>query len=92
MYFKGDYSMPRKQKNVYERINLTLERVNSLEQELKKQKEKLCVLNKEKDELEKQQMFQYAKENNMSLDDVIRALSVFNVKQQFEQQTPQKNK
>ena len=84
--------MPRKQKNVYERINLTLERVNSLEQELKKQKEKLCVLNKEKDELEKQQMFQYAKENNMSLDDVIRALSVFNVKQQFEQQTPQKNK
>ena len=84
--------MPRKQKNVYERINLTLAKIDSLEQELNKQKEKLVILNREKDELEKQKMFQYAKENNMSLDDVIRALSVFNVKQQFEQQTPQKNK
>lgn len=76
--------MPRKQKNVYERINLTLAKIDSLEQELNKQKEKLVILNKEKDELEKQKMFQYAKENNMSLDDVIRALSVFTVKQKTE--------
>lgn len=76
--------MPRKQKNVYERINLTLAKIDSLEQELNKQKEKLVILNREKDELEKQKMFQYAKENNMSLDDVIRALSVFTVKQKTE--------
>lgn len=76
--------MPRKQKNVYEKIDLTLEKINSLEQELKKQKDKLSVLYKEKDELEKQEMFRYARENNLSLDDVIKALSVFSTKQQFE--------
>lgn len=76
--------MPRKQKSVYEKINLTLAKISLLEQELNKQKEKLVVLNKEKDELEKQKMFQYARENNMSLDDVIRALSVFTTKQQIE--------
>lgn len=73
--------MPRKQKSVYERIEITQKKINSLELELKKQKTNLITLNKEKDELEMNQMFAIAKENNMSLDDVIKAISIFTVKQ-----------
>lgn len=73
--------MPRKVKSVYERISTTQEKIDKLEQELKEQKVKLIALNKEKDELEMHQMFAMAKENNMSIDDVIKAINGFNVKQ-----------
>lgn len=72
--------MPRKQKSVYERIKVTQNKIDSLELELKKQKSSLIALNKEKDELEMNQMFAFAKENNMSLDDVIKAINVFTIK------------
>ena len=75
--------MPRKQKDVYERINLTEERITALEFEIKKQKEKLGVLYTERDNLEMYEMFKHARENNMSFDDVIRAMSVYTAKQQI---------
>ena len=72
--------MPRKVKSVYERISITQKKIDKLEQELKEQKLKLIGLNKEKDEHEMHQMFAMAKENNMSIDDVIKAINGFNVK------------
>ena len=72
--------MARKPKSVYERIEITQKKINSLELELKKQKTNLITLNKEKDELEMNQMFALARENNMSLDDVIKAINVFTIK------------
>ena len=73
--------MPRKQKSVYERIDVTQKKIESLEKETKELKVKLITLNKEKDELEMRQMFSMAKENNMSIEDVISAINVFSIKQ-----------
>lgn len=70
--------MPRKVKSVYERISATQKKIDKLEQELKEQKTKLVALNKEKDELEMHQLFETAKENNMSIDEVIKAINSFN--------------
>lgn len=72
--------MARKNKSVYERISATQEKIASLEEELKLTKQKLESLNKEKDELEMRQMFEQAKVNNLSLDEVIKAMSVFTIK------------
>lgn len=70
--------MPRKVKSVYERISTTQEKIDKLEQDLKEQKTKLVTLNKEKDELEMNKLFETAKKNNMSIDDVIKAINAFN--------------
>lgn len=70
--------MPRKVKSVYERISATQKKIDKLESELKEQKTKLVALNKEKDELEMHQLFDMAKENNMSIHDVIKAINSFN--------------
>ena len=70
--------MPRKVKSVYERISTTQKKIDKLEQELKEQKTKLVALNKEKDEIEMHQLFETARENNMSIDDVIKAINSFN--------------
>lgn len=69
--------MPRKVKSVYERISTTQKKIDKLEQELKEQKTKLVALNKEKDELEMNQLFDMAKENNMSIDDVVNAINLY---------------
>lgn len=70
--------MPRKVKSVYEKISTTQKKIDKLEQDLKEQKTKLVALNKEKDEHEMHQLFQTARENNMSIDDVIKAINSFN--------------
>ena len=72
--------MARKNKSVYERISATQEKIASLEEELRLTKQKMDSLNREKDELEMRQMFANAKANNLSLDEVIKAMSVFSVK------------
>ena len=72
--------MAIKNKSVYERISATQEKIASLEEELRLTKQKMDSLNREKDELEMRQMFANAKANNLSLDEVIKAMSVFSVK------------
>lgn len=74
--------MPRKQKDVYERIAITEEKINQLEIQLKEQRTKLVALNKERDGIEMRKLFEYTKENNLSCDDVIRAVNLYSLKQQ----------
>ena len=73
--------MPRKQKDVYERISITENKINLLESQLKELRTKLTALNKEREELEMRKLFEYTKENNLSCDDVIRAVNMYSIKQ-----------
>ena len=73
--------MPRKQKDVYERISITENKINLLETQLKEQRTKLTALHKEREELEMRKLFEYTKENNLSCDDVIRAVNMYSIKQ-----------
>ena len=73
--------MPRKQKDVYERISITENKINLLETQLKELRTKLTALNKEREELEMRKLFEYTKENNLSCDDVIRAVNMYSIKQ-----------
>ena len=73
--------MPRKQKDVYERISITENKINLLETQLKEQRTKLTALNKEREEIEMRKLFEYTKENNLSCDDVIRAVNMYSIKQ-----------
>ena len=41
--------MPRKQKDVYERISITENKINQLELQIKEQRTKLIALNKERE-------------------------------------------
>lgn len=69
--------MPRKQKDVYERIKETEVKITSLECQLKEQKDKLNTLNKEKEELEMRNIFSVAKEKNMSYNEILKAVNMF---------------
>lgn len=73
--------MPRKQKDVYERISITENKINQVEAQLKELKLKLIALNKEREEIEMHKIFEYTKENNLSCDDVIRAVNMYSIKQ-----------
>lgn len=73
--------MPRKQKDVYERISITENKINQLEAQLKEQRTKLVALNKEREEIEMRKIFEYTKENKLSPDDVIRAVNMYSIKQ-----------
>lgn len=55
-----------------------------LQEQLEKCEIKLIALYKEKDELEMKKMFKMVKENNMSMDDVIKAINVFGVKKEVD--------
>lgn len=69
--------MPRKQKDVYERIKETEAKITSLEYQLKEQKDKLNILNKEREELEMRNVFSVAKEKNMSYNEILKAVNMF---------------
>ena len=73
--------MPRKQKDVYERISITEGKISQLEAQLKEQKTKLVALHKERESIEMKKIFEYTKENNLSCDDVIRAVNMYSIKQ-----------
>ena len=73
--------MPRKQKDVYERISITENKISQLEEQLKEQRTKLVALHKERDALEMKKMFEFAKGNNLSCEDVIRAVNMYSIKQ-----------
>lgn len=73
--------MPRKQKDVYEKISIMENKINQLETQLKDYKTKLVALNKEREELEMKKLFEYTKENKLSCDDVIRAINLYSIKQ-----------
>ena len=69
--------MPRKQKDVYERIKETEAKITSLECQLKEQRDKLNTLNKEREELEMRNVFSVAKEKNMSYNEILKAVNMF---------------
>lgn len=73
--------MSRKPKDVYERISITENKISQLEAQLKEQKTKLVGLNKEREEIEMRKIFEYTKENNLSCEDVIRAVNMYSIKQ-----------
>lgn len=73
--------MPRKQKDVYERISITEGKIGQLEAQLKEQRTKLVALHKERESIEMKKIFEYTKENNLSCDDVIRAVNMYSIKQ-----------
>lgn len=73
--------MPRKQKDVYERISITEGKISQLEAQLKEQRTKLVALHKERESIEMKKIFEYTKENNLSCDDVIRAVNMYSIKQ-----------
>jgi len=73
--------MPRKQKDVYEKIKETETRITSLEYQIKEQKEKLHNLHREREELEMRNVFSFAKEKNMTYDEIIKAVNMFSSKQ-----------
>jgi regulator of replication initiation timing len=78
---KEKRTMPRKQKDVYEKISIMENKINQLETQLKDYKTKLVALNKEREELEMKKLFEYTKENKLSCDDVIRAINLYSIKQ-----------
>lgn len=67
-------------KTVYEKINALENKITEMEKELKESKVQLNVLYKERDSLEMKQMFDYAKENNLSIDEVLKAMNVYTLK------------
>lgn len=67
-------------KSVYERINIVQNKIAQLENELKELKSQLITLNKERDSLEMNQLFQYARENDLTIDEVINAINMFSIK------------
>lgn len=72
--------MPRKQKTVYEKIESAQNKIKEYQDKIKELEEELIVLNKEKDTLEMHKLFAYAKDNNLELDDVLKAINMFSIK------------
>lgn len=79
--------MPRKQKDVYERIKDTQNKITELEKQLKEQKAKLASFEKEKNNLEMHKMFEYAKEQNLQFEEVVKAINMFSLKTQTNNKT-----
>ena len=79
--------MPRKStKTVYEKIQALENKMAELEKELKGTKTQLSILYKERDSLEMKKMFDYAKEHNLSIDEVLKAMNVYTLKKTHEAQ------
>ena len=72
--------MPRKQKTVYEKIEITQNKIEEKKQEIKELEEQLVALNKERETIEMHKMFEFAKENNLGIDEVIKAINMFSIK------------
>lgn len=81
--------MPRKQKTVYEKIEIVKNQINDYKAKIEELDKQLIKLNKEKDELEMHQLFEYARENNLSLDEVINALKQVSLKKQYGKNKPE---
>lgn len=77
--------MPRKTKDVYSRIEEVQNKIVKLQEEIKELEVQLVALNKEKDSLEMKKIFDYAKDNNLGIDEVINAINLFSI-----QNTPKK--
>lgn len=69
--------MARTPKNtsIYDKLNKNEQDITSAENLLKRLKSEREELLKEKDDFEMRKMFEYVKENNMSFDEVMKALS-----------------
>lgn len=73
-------------KTVYEKINALESKISEMEKELKESKMQLNVLYKERDSLEMKKMFDYAREHNLSIDEVLKAMNVYTLKKTHDTQ------
>ena len=64
-----------KNNSIYGKLNKNEQDITSTENLLKKLKSEREELLKEKDDFEMRKMFEYVKENNMSFDEAMKALS-----------------
>ena len=67
--------MPRKSKNVYQKIKEKTEQIEATKQKLESYEKELIQLNKERESLEMKQIFDTAKEHDMSFQQVIELIS-----------------
>lgn len=67
--------MPRKQKNIYEKINLKETQIQQLKHKLSIYETELNQLYKERDSIEMRQIFDTAKANGMSYNQVIHLIT-----------------
>ena len=67
--------MPRKPKDIYVRITETQEQIERTKQKLLTYENELIQLNKERESLEMKEIFEKAKENNLSYKEVINLIT-----------------
>lgn len=67
--------MPRKSKNIYQKIKEKTEQIEATKQKLESYEKELIQLNKERESLEMKQIFDTAKEHDMSFQQVIELIS-----------------
>ena len=67
--------MPRKPKDVYTRIREKEAQIEKLKLKLETYHDELSILNKERDELEMRQIFDSARENNLSIREVLNLIN-----------------
>ena len=67
--------MPRKSKNIYQKIKEKEEQIETIKDKLETYEKELIQLNKERESLEMKQIFDTAKEHDMSFQQVIELIS-----------------
>ena len=67
--------MPRKSKNIYQKIKEKEEQIEITKEKLETYEKELIQLNKERESLEMKQIFDTAKEHDMSFQQVIELIS-----------------
>ena len=67
--------MPRKSKNIYQKIKEKEEQIETTKEKLETYEKELIQLNKERESLEMKQIFDTAKEHDMSFQQVIELIS-----------------
>lgn len=67
--------MPRKPKDIYTRIKEKKVQIEKIQAKLEKCNDELAALNKERDEFEMQQIFDSAREHNLSVREVINLIN-----------------
>ena len=67
--------MPRKSKNIYQKIKEKTEQIEATKQKLESYEKELIQLNKERESLEMKQIFDTAKEHDLSFKEVIELIS-----------------
>lgn len=72
--------MPRKQKDIYQKIKEKTEQINQIKQKLSIYENELIQLNKERESFEMNEIFKTAKEHDLSFKQVIEMISKVHIK------------